>query len=139
MTETKPKHPFLMYQLPALLWALVIVVGTSIPGEDIPDLPIFSEDKLIHFGLYLLLASLSYRAFHRQMRFPALQKSPGISTIVVIGVFALLDELHQLFVPGRSCDPFDWMADVLGACVLVLIIAGVHWLSRRRTGPPAAN
>jgi VanZ family protein len=139
MTGSKPKHPFVVYQLPALLWAVVIAIGTSIPGEDIPDMPIFSEDKLIHFGLYLLLALFAYRAFHQQGRFPVLRKFPGGSTIAVIGIFALLDELHQLFVPGRSCDPFDWMADVLGACVFVMAIAGIHWLSKRWTRARASD
>jgi hypothetical protein len=29
--------------------------------------------------------------------------------------YGIFDEFHQYFVPGRTPDPFDWMADCAGA------------------------
>ena len=37
---------------------------------------------------------------------------------VLIGlVYAATDEIHQSFVPGRSPDAADWVADALGVVV----------------------
>lgn len=40
-------------------------------------------------------------------------------------VFALLvgaaDEVHQLFLPGRSAGWDDWLADVSGACLVLFV------------------
>jgi VanZ family protein len=33
-----------------------------------------------------------------------------------------LDELHQLFIPGRSCDILDWTADTAGVIIGVIIM-----------------
>jgi VanZ family protein len=38
------------------------------------------------------------------------------TTILAIALIGGLDEYHQTFTPGRSGnDPYDWLADVLGA------------------------
>jgi VanZ family protein len=42
---------------------------------------------------------------------------------IIIGLFyGALDELHQIFVPGRFADTLDWMADGLGTIAGVLIV-----------------
>lgn len=35
--------------------------------------------------------------------------------IVCASLYGVTDEIHQLFVPGRMCDPMDWLVDTLGA------------------------
>lgn len=43
--------------------------------------------------------------------------------IGLIGIlYAATDELHQYFVPGRSCDFTDWLADIAGLACGALII-----------------
>ncbi len=40
----------------------------------------------------------------------------ALVAILAIAFFGAIDEIHQLFTPGRSGgDPFDWIADTLGA------------------------
>jgi VanZ family protein len=34
---------------------------------------------------------------------------------VLLSTWAALDELHQLFIPGRSAEVSDWLSDTLGA------------------------
>jgi len=36
-------------------------------------------------------------------------------TLFVVMLYALTDEIHQVFVPGRTLDAADWAMDVLGA------------------------
>jgi VanZ family protein len=47
--------------------------------------------------------------------------------LVVLGIalFGALDEWHQQFIPGRSMELFDWMADLTGATIgtVVAILA----------------
>jgi VanZ family protein len=131
MTTTNSTHTFVRNQLPALLWAALISVASSIPGDSIPDLPILSQDKIIHFGMYLLLAWLVFRAFHNQSRYPGLRRRAGLATLGVIAVYGMVDEFHQLFVPGRSGDIHDWISDMLGGCVLVLLMSVTAWFGRR--------
>lgn len=98
-----------------MLWALLILALTSVPGADLPQASLFPEaDKVVHFGLYAILGLLSVRAaFGEGSRDAALVRLVAIA----IGIFAALDEVHQRFIPGRSMDVRDWMADVAGALV----------------------
>jgi len=47
-------------------------------------------------------------------------------------LYALSDEFHQSFVPGRHADPFDLVCDALGAAVG---LAAWVWLRRWRRHP----
>lgn len=48
--------------------------------------------------------------------------------------FGLTDEVHQRFVPGRHADPWDLLADLVGATVAVGLVASWRfWQSTFRT------
>jgi VanZ family protein len=80
------------------------------------------RDKLAHFGAYAVLGLLVARALPPRGRLPWLAFLLG-------SLYGASDEFHQHFVPGRSVDVFDWVADSLG------VIAGASiyrfWWSRR--------
>ena len=38
-------------------------------------------------------------------------------TVLLAGVFGVLDELYQLLIPGRDASYQDWVADVIGVCL----------------------
>ena len=42
--------------------------------------------------------------------------------VALASVYGVSDELHQAYVPGRSADALDWLADTAGATVSVLFI-----------------
>lgn len=42
-------------------------------------------------------------------------------------VYAISDEIHQHFVPGRACQLFDVMVDTLGALVGILLVVAVFY------------
>ena len=77
------------------------------------------------FALYLLLATFALPEKIRRLRIP-LTLGFGL-------IYALSDELHQLFVPGRSFQLFDILMDVcgvavgcLGGVILMIIIKTVQ-------------
>jgi len=49
---------------------------------------------------------------------------------LLIATYAGLDEWHQHFAPGRSCDPLDWLADMTGTTLAVV----AWWRARSQDG-----
>jgi VanZ family protein len=89
----------------------------------LPDLKISMEDKLLHAMAYFLFGMLLIRAFHYGGAKPLSKKL--IVTVVLLGfIYGLSDEIHQYFVPGRSSEVLDWLADAIG------IMFGVLFYSR---------
>jgi len=95
---------------------------SSIPGYELPDLPFWSFDKIVHLIEFGLLSMLVYRAF----RFPRPAKHPYLIMLYLCIPFAALDELHQFFVPGRNCDVFDFIMDVAGLAVFGAVSARLN-------------
>lgn len=99
------------------LWLVLQLTLTSLPGKDIPiDLP-HPIDWVGHFGMYLGLGSLIARA-------ASVKGWPGRRLLWVAAALSLLgalDELHQLFIPGRDCELGDWIVDTLGGGFGLLI------------------
>lgn len=97
--------------VPPVLWAAFILLLTSLPGADLPHIGLREIDKLVHFLMYGTFAWLSTRSLGRQ------RPAARIAILVVLGVslFGAVDEWHQQFIPGRSMELLDWMADTLGA------------------------
>ncbi|MBE7042616.1 MAG: VanZ family protein [Ruminococcaceae bacterium] len=85
--------------------------------------------KLAHFSIYTLLGFCCCNAcYHTFFR---LKKSFGISFIA--GVFyAISDEIHQLFVPGRSCQFSDMVLDSCGVLVGVLLFFTLFLIITKR-------
>ncbi|HEX5726497.1 MAG TPA: VanZ family protein [Longimicrobiaceae bacterium] len=104
---------------PALLWAAVLFWLSSRPTVPGPDLP--GLDKLAHFAAYALLGALLSHGARRS----------GVAAPWIVGagwLYALSDEVHQGFVPGRSPEAADWLADAVG--VLFGIFVHTRWLAR---------
>lgn len=95
---------------PPLVWAVIILVLTSIPGARIPHVPLAQVDKLVHVMMYGFLGWLSVRA----AGVPAGVRRAA-AVIAAISLFGAADEFHQQFIPGRSMELFDWVADTVGA------------------------
>lgn len=49
--------------------------------------------------------------------------SAAYLAMLVSMAFSVTDELHQRFVPGRHADPWDLLADTIGAAVAVGFVA----------------
>ena len=112
--------------LPALAWAALIFALSARP-----TLPVGLElgtDKIAHFLAYAVLGALLALAQTRTGWPPAAAYALGIA-------YGASDEWHQSFVPGRSSDVADWVADAAGVIVAVALY---HWMRRRawRVHPP---
>ena len=82
------------------------------------------SDKEIHAVVYLGLALLAYRA---AMMVPLKRAfDPIAQSLMISSLYGILDEIHQLFVPGRHSDVRDWLADVTGTLIAVSAIVLVR-------------
>ena len=91
--------------------------------------------KGAHMAVYFVLTACLALALR------GLLSSPRRQAVCVLGlcaVLAALDELHQYFVPGRSCQLRDVVIDTLGGLCFLLLWAGVRAIKRRRARKKAA-
>jgi len=102
--------------LPAILFALMIFILSSIPGDKFPviEFTIFSLDKLVHATIYAIFGFLTAHALYHQNIFPYLKANWFISGVFLTLLYAISDETHQCFVPNRSSDIMDINADLVG-------------------------
>lgn len=115
------QNKVLFVYLPLTIYWLIIFIATSIPTDAIPQL-FKLQDKLEHFVAYFILAVLISLTIHFQEKFIHLKKWFIIYSILVLIVYAALDELHQMIIPGRIADFYDWSADVIGGIIGILLI-----------------
>ena len=84
----------------------------------------------LHIVEYFILAFLTFRALNGGLRRKIAVKS---STLVVCFslLYAISDEFHQSFVPGRDADPWDVLADFIGIAIgLMSIFAFQRWIKK---------
>jgi VanZ family protein len=78
-----------------------------------------SGDKAGHFGLYSMFAFLGAKAWRRPLHLARLSLPAGV---VPAALLATLEEVSQLFFPGRSADWLDLGAGFLGIGIAALLV-----------------
>lgn len=114
--------------LPALGLMLLIFTLSSQGSLPIPK-PIWSFDKVLHFGAFFVLATLW--AWGLEAKVPKW----ALAAAGLASLYGATDEVHQAFVPGRSSDVWDWMADTLGALAAAGVWLGFVRFLRAKTNP----
>lgn len=99
--------------LPPVLY-MAVIYHLSSKSDPLPLLTEHVWDKALHCIEYGGLALLLCRAL--------LGEGCGWAgalalAFVAASAYGATDEWHQLFVPGRSSDVHDWIADTFGAAV----------------------
>lgn len=116
--------------LPVIVWMAVIFFFSSRP-----DLPLPSDDFLSqiistlgHVTVYGVLMALLLRAISGGWRH--LKARHIVIAYVVLMAYALSDEFHQAFVPHRTPDPLDLLADFAGATIALVLwkLVARRWL-----------
>ena len=74
----------------------------------------FIVRKLAHFTEYLILGILVSNWLSNY-------NSRLYLNIIICAIYAISDEVHQLFVPGRSCEVRDMLIDIFGAIAGILL------------------
>lgn len=100
--------------------------------------------KLAHFSLFFILGFMTYSAvFILTCRY----KKSFVSAALVSLVYGSLDELHQMFVPGRTPLVKDVIIDtfggICGAVLCLILISAAFTIKKRREAyhrkPPSST
>ncbi|MBI1869671.1 MAG: VanZ family protein [Chlamydiae bacterium] len=108
-------------RLCVLLYCILIFILSSqahLPRLLEPE----NADKFVHFIEYGVLAFLFYRMILLERLF-FLRSRPFILSWFFTASYGFSDEIHQYFVPHRSCSLMDWLADAAGAAIVLGVMA----------------
>ena len=110
---------------PALIWMTAIFVASGTPASEIPQFGTmdFAVKKGGHFLAYGLLA-LAYR------RGLGWEKGRLPAAWLLAVIYALLDEFHQSFVPGRHPSFIDALLFDGGGALTALALSMLLWHPR---------
>ena len=117
-----------------ILWCVMIFLFSNVPNLSSGLEQDFLLRKIAHMGEFSILAFLFWLVIKR--------KKFGQALIFLMVFFcaldyAILDEIHQLFVRGRSGNIFDVGIDVMGIVLMTTILLMIQnrkvIIQRRRT------
>lgn len=121
----------LLVWTPAALYMAVIWIVSSIEQPTFPVGLFPFRDKGVHATEYAVLAFLLGHACVRTFEtHPRLRVA--LAAMFLTFLWGFLDEMHQAFVPGRSADAFDLVADAIGALAGVSARMTLGLLAGRR-------
>lgn len=108
----KRKHTLLLRNI---VWAIIIFILCAMPSDSIPNprLNIPYLDKIVHFGMFFIMAIFLCSELNYQTRLRS-----GIIYLITIGfgfAYGGLIEIMQDRVFHRSGDWWDLLADMSGA------------------------
>jgi VanZ family protein len=115
------QRTFLYLYAPLTIYWLALFIGTTLPTDEIPQL-FNSQDKFEHLFAYFGLAVMVYLWLHFQNKKLLLKRNALLFSIIIVLTYAALDELHQMYIPGRVCDIFDWTADAIGGLTGIILV-----------------
>lgn len=112
---------FIIYQSPVIFWAIVLFIFSSIPYP--PNIKLFMprDDLVKHAIVYCIFGFFIARAFYHQTRYMRLREYLFLFTFLLGMLYGISDEFHQYFVPGRSTEISDAVADSVGTIIGYII------------------
>jgi VanZ family protein len=107
--------------VPPVLWAAVIFTFSSFSTATTSEffLTDFVIKKTAHVVEYAIFAALIYRALKES---GVNKKKAGFYAIAVAAIYAVSDEFHQSFTPGRQPTLRDIIFDTIGATLAIYSI-----------------
>lgn len=113
----------------SLLDDIIRFFAVNADNDTIEFLSVFIR-KLAHFSEYALLGALTFLLMRAGYNVKG--KRGVIMPPLFCLFYAVTDELHQLFVGGRSCQIADVIIDTLGAMSGVLFLLLICTFAERR-------
>ncbi len=81
--------------------------------------------KLAHFSIYSGFSMLMYLML---LRYNIKNKTSAVLAFIICFFYAVSDEIHQYFVPGRSCELRDIFIDSCGIVSGIIVIGLIKWV-----------
>jgi VanZ family protein len=104
--------------LPAVLWLVFVTLAILTPGNNLPKVPLFLyADKLIHLGVFAVLTFLWSRVGTIDHQGALIWKKLLTNLLVFTIIFPILVEYLQMYVPNRSFEIEDIIANLTGGII----------------------
>lgn len=105
----------------AILWAIIVLILSSISGKNFDKLPkikIPHLDKMVHFTMYFVLAILLFKSIKQISEQNLFNKYPYIFTLIICVLYGGIIEIMQEYIfTGRSMDLYDFIANSIGVAL----------------------
>jgi len=108
----------LVYFLPAIAIAFVILFLSIADGQDLPQVNLLNADKLAHLVCYFVFTSTLVWAFQKVDDTPRL----GVSVAIAFFYGAAMEMAQGLFIVSRHFDLFDLIANGVGCLIAAIIL-----------------
>ena len=113
------------YQIATVLYCAAIFWLSAQPAPPVPKVRFPGDDKVAHAVLYGGLAATLALGVRRNRGASRLRLL--VVPIAFVAFYGASDEIHQYFVPPRTCDALDWLADVTGALAAQVCLFRFVW------------
>lgn len=117
----QPLSRWLLAYFPPFAWATVIYLFSSqgvLPSFELSTID-FIFKKSAHMFVYAVLYFLLWRSVQQTIA-PPQKQIHWVLPLVLTFIYALTDEIHQNFVPGRYGTIRDTGYDMLGASIVFM-------------------
>jgi len=100
-----------------VIWFGLIAYASVTPSRNFPELKLFPHfDKVVHFGIYFVLALLLAAAFIKDRKYTRSYLLAGLASVLTGIAFELI---QKYLTPDRSGEINDMLANTLG------VLAGI--------------
>lgn len=113
------KSRFFFFATLTLVYSTILMVYLLLPSDSFPSHKIFAIDKLWHFLSYFFLMIFMALSFKQIENLPNYYKSRAI---IFTFLHACTSEWFQNYSPGRAADLNDWIADIIGIVIALLLV-----------------
>lgn len=112
------------YLAPSIVFASLIFIISNQENIKLPEIGFDLIDKFLHFFAYLIFGLTIFWAIFN-LYSEKNTRTKFVYLLIIGTIYALTDELHQSYIPGRTFDIFDIVADILGICASYLVFGYV--------------
>lgn len=119
----------------SVVWTLIILLATTLPSSTIPKIPLLDIphfDKIVHFGLFFILATFLLSEGNKLRKQGELTRFAIVVALSVSFIYGLTIELLQFYLlPTRSGSWLDFIANIIGAFAAVITYKFVNRITFR--------
>ena len=114
-----------------IFYASIYPVQSGAPLVSVPGM-----DKVVHAGEFTAFALIGYRTLIHYVG-----RAKSYLAVAIVSLFyGGLTELTQLFIPYRSASAVDWVADLIGVAIgLIILIFFRRWKAKYKQTNSGTN
>ena len=116
------------------IWGFIILILSLLPNIPTQQVNIWNElfrlDYLEHFGVFAILGG--FFVVWRMKPIGRFSVNNNIWAIIAMLIFAAIDEIHQIWIPGRAFNPLDLIYNIAGlVAAYILGPLFLKWLFKK--------